>query len=177
MSPDTSVTHVPGPDPGQDEANIVLTPSPNSPAHNLGSRRLRAVRRLGADGEPQVFLTTLARSQFCHATICDLYQRRWQIELFYRLEKSDYVGHRQFHAKNPDGVRQEVFAFLLFIAISRTLMAAGSEVFKVPYERMSQKSAILATARVLTVILLESEPERAREILACLLRRIGAPSP
>jgi len=24
---------------------------------------------------------------------------RWEVELFYRLEKSDYLGHDQFHAK------------------------------------------------------------------------------
>jgi hypothetical protein len=158
---------------GRDEANIVLTPSPNSPAHILDSRRLRVVRRLGPDGEPQVFLTTLPRSQFCHADICDLYRRRWQIELFYRLEKSDYVGHRQFHAKNPEGVRQEVFAFLLFIAISRTLMAAASEGSGATYERISQKSAILATSRALTAILLQSDPAGAREILDGLLNRIA----
>lgn len=107
---------------GRDEADIVLAPAPNSPAHVLKPHRLRAVRRLGTDGESQVFLTTLPRKQFCHEATCGLYQRRWQIELFYRLEKSDYVGHRQFHAKYPEGVRQEVFAFLLFIAISRTMM-------------------------------------------------------
>lgn len=158
---------------GQDEADIVLTPAPGSPAHLLQPRRLRAVRRIGPDGEPQVFLTTLPRSQFSRAAICDLYRLRWQIELFYRLEKSDYVGHRQFHAKYPDGVRQEVFAFLLFIAINRTLMAAASQARNVPYERLSQKSAILATARVLTVLLLEAQPDRAREFLAALLRRIA----
>lgn len=158
---------------GRDEADILLTPSPNNPARILGSRRLRAVRRSGPDGEPQVFLTTLPRSQFRHADICDLYQRRWQIELFYRLEKSDYVGHRQFHAKSPEGVRQEVFAFLLFIAINRTLMAVASEASGAPYERISQKGAILATARVLTVILLESDPACAREILDHLLSRIA----
>lgn len=158
---------------GRDEADIVLTPSPNSPAHLLGPRKLRAVRRSGPDGEPQVFLTTLPRNPFCHTTICDLYQRRWQIELFFRLEKSDYVGQRQFHAKNADGVRQEVFAFLLFAAISRTLMAAASTVSSANYERISQKRAVLATARVLTVILLESEPARAREVLARVLSGIA----
>ena len=159
---------------GRDEADIVLTPSPNSPASILEPRQLRAVRRLDANGEPQVFITTLPRRQFCHADICDLYQRRWQIELFYRLEKSDYVGHGQFHAKYPDGVRQEVFAFLLFTAISRTLMAAASEASNAPYERISQKSAILATARSLTVLLLEAEPTRARQILRAVLSRIAA---
>jgi len=158
---------------GRDEADIALTPSPNSPARILGSRGLRAVRRSGPKGEPQVFLTTLPLDQFRHADICDIYQRRWQIELFYRLEKSDYVGYRQFHAKSPEGVRQEVFAFLLLVAINRTLMAVASEVSDAPYDRISQKSAILATARVLTVILLKSDPASARRILEHLLGGIA----
>lgn len=159
---------------GRSEADIVLTPAPSSPACSLKSRRLRAVRRAGPDCQPQVFLTTLPRRPFCHGDICALYQRRWQIELFYRLEKSDYVGHHQFHAKYPDGVRQEVFAFLLFTAISRTLMAAASKASGAPYERISQKRAILATARHLTLLLLEAEPDRVRQVLAELLARIAA---
>jgi hypothetical protein len=159
---------------GQGEAEIVLAAAPGNPAHILRPKLLRAVRRIGPDGEAQVFLTTLSRSQFSHPAICDLYRRRWQIELFYRLEKSDYVGHHQFHAKYPDGVRQEVFAFLLFTAINRTLMAAASRASNVPYERLSQKSAILATARVLTVLLLEAEPLRARQILEALLAHIAS---
>ena len=159
---------------GKDEADIVLVPAPSHPAHLLPPKKLRAVRRLGPEGEPQVFLTTLSRTQFPHALICNLYPLRWEIELFYRLEKSDYVGHHQFHAKFPEGVRQEVFAFLLFIAITRTLMAAASKRSSAPFERLSQKSAILATARSLTVLLLESEPEQARQVLAALLERIAA---
>jgi hypothetical protein len=159
---------------GRDEANIVLQPAPGHPAHLLPARTLRAVRRVGPGGEPQVFLTTLPRSEFSHASICELYTRRWEIELFYRLEKGDYVGQRQFHAKYPDGVRQEVFAFLLFIAITRTLMAAAAKKANAPFERMSQKSAVLATARALTVLLLESEPEHRRRIVAALLQRVAA---
>jgi hypothetical protein len=158
---------------GLKEAEIVLTPSPKSPAHILGSHRLRAVRRSGPDGEPQVFVTTLARAEFRRGAICDLYMQRWQIELFYRLEKSDFVGHHQFHAKSPEGVRQEVFAFLLFTAISRTLIAAASKALGAPYQRISQKGAILATAHALTTILLEGQPERARQALQRLLSRIA----
>lgn len=159
---------------GRDEADIVLAPAPGTPMHLLAPKKLRAVRRSGPDGEPQVFLTTLSRTQFPRAVICNLYRLRWQIELFYRLEKSDYVGHHQFHAKYPDGVRQEVFAFLLFSALTRTLMAAASKASNAPFERISQKAAILATARALTVLLLESEPEQARQALAALLNRIAA---
>jgi hypothetical protein len=159
---------------GRDEADIVLAPGPRSRMRLFKARRLRAVRRIGPGGESQVFLTTIPRRQFSHADICNLYQRRWQIELFYRLEKSDYVGHRQFHAKYTEGVRQEVFAFFLFIAISRTLMAAAADDSDAPYARISQKSAILTTARALTVLLLETEPRHARQILAEVLSRIAA---
>jgi hypothetical protein len=158
---------------GRAEGDIVLAPGPQRRGRRFSAPQLRAVRRVGPSGEVQVFLTTLPRHEFSHTDICDLYRRRWQIELFYRLEKSDYVGHHQFHAKYPEGVRQEVFAFLLFTAITRTLMAAAAKTAKAPYERISQKSSILATARVLTVLLLRSEPDQARRILAQLLRHIA----
>jgi hypothetical protein len=157
----------------QADADIVLTPWSNKRPRPLAEQKLRAVRRVGPSGKPQVFLTTLPRRQFSHAAICDLYRRRWQIELFYRLEKSDFIGQRQFHAKSADGVRQEVYAFLLFTAISRTLMAAASRASDTPYERLSQKSSLLATARALTVLLLDSEPAVARRRLAALLDHIA----
>jgi hypothetical protein len=159
---------------GKAEADIVLTPESRKRTLPFAERTVRGVRRVGPDGEPQVFLTTLSRRQFSHAAICDFYRRRWQIELFYRLEKSDYIGPHQFHAKSPDGVRQEVYAFLLFTAISRTLMAAAARACDKPYERISQKRSLLATARALTVLLLDSEPADARRHLAALLDHIAA---
>jgi hypothetical protein len=158
----------------QAEADIVLNPCSKKRPRPFAARKLRAVRRKGPRGEAQVFLTTLPRCQFSHAAICDLYQRRWQIELFFRVEKSDFMGQRQFHAKSADGVRQEVYAFLLFAAISRTLMAAAARGCVTPYERISQKSALLATARALTVLLLHSEPADARRNLAALLDHIAS---
>lgn len=158
----------------QAEADIVLTPWSSKRPRPFAKRKLRAVRRVGLCGKPHVFLTTLSRRQFSHAAICDLYRQRWQIELFYRLEKSDYLGPHQFRAKSADGIRQEVFAFLLFTAISRTLMAAAARACDTPYERISQKSSLLATARGLTVLLLDSEPADARRYLAALLDHIAA---
>lgn len=157
----------------QAEAEIVLTPWSSKRPRPFPERKLRLVRRVGPGGKHQVFLTTLPRRQFSHAAICDLYHRRWQIELFYRLEKCDYIGHHQFHAKSADGVRQEVFAFLLFTTISRTLMAAAARVRGTPYGRISQKSSLLATAHALTVLLLDSEPADARRNLAELLDHIA----
>ena len=154
----------------QADADIVLL---NKRPRPFAERKLRAVRRVGPRGKPQVFLTTLPRRQFSHAAICDLYRERWEIELFYRLQKCDYIGARQFHAKSADGVRQEVYAFLLFTAINRTVMAAAARACDTPYERISQKSALLATTRALTVLLLDSEPAVARRRLAALLDHIA----
>lgn len=159
---------------GRDEADILLMSAPSNPAHVLKPRKIRAVRRFGPEGGPQVFLTTLPRSQFSHASICDLYRQRWQIELFYRLEKSDYVGHHQFQAKHAEGVRQEVFAFLLFTVITRTLMSSAADDRNVPYDRISQKAAILAAARALTTLLLDGDPEFTRQLLQSLLSRIAS---
>lgn len=159
---------------GHDDADIVLTPGPRTPAGTITSKKLRAVRSVGPDGQLRILITSLPRSQFTRDSICGLYERRWQIELFYRLEKSGYAGHQQFHAKSPEGVRQEVFAFLLFTAITRTLMAAAAREHGAQYQRLSQKSALLATARVLTTILLECDLASVRRVLPPLLQRIAA---
>lgn len=158
---------------GRAEDEIELVPATSSAAHGSGPFLLRAVRRDGPDGEMQVLLTSLPSSSFPHQAIVDLYRRRWEVELFFRLEKGDYIGHSQFHARHADGVRQEVFALLLFVALSRTLMAAAAEVRDVPYERVSQKGAILATAHRITALLLDADPLRARATLDSLLRRIA----
>lgn len=158
---------------GRTDAEIVLIPSLRSGARELGPFKLRAVRRDGPDGLPQVFLTSLSRASFPRTDIHELYRLRWQVELFYRLEKGDYLGHHQFHARNADGVRQEVFALLLFVALSRTLMAAAAQIHDVPYERLSQKGALLAAANRFTVLLLHHNLDRARDILDELLRRIS----
>lgn len=158
---------------GRVDADIVLTPSTRSTVADLRPFKLRAVLRKAEDGEPQVFLTSLHRSTFPSTDIHQLYRLRWEIELLFRVEKGDYLGQAQFHARNADGVRQEVFALLLFIALSRTLMAAAAETHAVPYQRISQKGALLAAASRFTVLLLRQDPQRARAILAGLLQRIA----
>lgn len=158
---------------GQDQADLLLVPASRSSARHLGPFKVRAVRRDGPGGEPQVFITSLARKAFSRDDVIELYRRRWEVELFFRLEKGTYLGHDQFHARNADGVRQEVFALLLFVALSRTLMAAAAEIHDVPYERISQKGALLGAATRFTVLLVHAHPDQARKLLAELLGRIS----
>ena len=67
-----------------------------------------------------------------------------------------------------------MFPFLLFTAITRTLMAAASKASKVPLERLSQKRAVLSTARRLTALLLKSDRERAKQVVDALMHGIAA---
>lgn len=134
---------------------------------------VRAVSGSGPDDEPQVFLTSLQSSHFSASDVRRLYRLRWQSELFYRLEKGDYLGHHQFHAKSADGVRQEVYAMLLYVALTRHLMATASTMHNVAYHEISQKGAILATAGYLTRLLLASDTQTAEHVLHRLLARIA----
>jgi hypothetical protein len=158
---------------GSNQDDLRLIPASRSSGRHLAPFTVRAVRRDGPDGDPQVFITSLPRNAFSREDIIELYRRRWEVELFFRLEKGTYLGHDQFHARNPDGVRQEVFALLLFVALSRTLMAAAAEVHNVPYECISQKGALLAAASRFTVLLVNRDPARARRALGELLQRIS----
>lgn len=137
--------------------------------------RVRAVRRpkkRGAKPDPFVLVTSLPRSQFRSAQVLALYRERWAVETFFRLNKGSYVGHGQFHAKAPDGIRQEIYAFLLFMTIARTVMAAAAIQRSKPYARLSQKVAILATTRELVHLVLSRDRKSAAAVLDELFTRI-----
>jgi len=154
---------------GRLDQQLVLDGKKNQSEQPL---ELRAIRSCDPQGHPWVLVTTLHRSEFSPTKIRELYARRWQIELFFRLEKGDYLGHHQFHARTPDGVRQELFGLLLFVALTRHLMASAARIHRVTYVEISQKGAILAVSRRLVDLLLEKHPVHARQLLADLLHRV-----
>ena len=91
----------------------------------------------------------------------------------YKLQVSNYFGQGFFHGRSVRGVEQEVFAQLLFVAITRHLTAAVAHAAQVPYERLSQKGAILAVGDHLTRPVLAQPPDRAVTHLRLLLERIA----
>jgi len=158
---------------GGRDRRIVLGPMAGIGNLEQSQLEVRAVAGKGPDDEPQVFLTSLQPSCFSASDVRRLYRLRWQVELFYRLEKGNYLGHHQFHAKSAEGVRQEVYAMLLYVALTRHLMATTSDIHNVAYHEISQKGAILATAGYLTRLLLASDPRTAKHVLHRLLARIS----
>lgn len=157
----------------------------------IESRRLEGVVDLGTNDAPFdvrivrrpasrkkklescVLLTSLSAEQFEAKSLFDLYRKRWEIELFFRLQKGSYLGHNQFHAKTPDGVRQEIYSLFLFMILTRSAMAAAAIEHGVPYHRLPQKRAIRAVARELMGILNYSRLPDTRALIERLLEHIA----
>lgn len=134
---------------------------------------LRAVRLRNPDGEESFFLTTLRRSRFSRAQIRELYHLRWEAEEFFKLLKGPYIGQGQFRSKTPSGVKQEIHALVLYLAIARVLMATAANVTGADYDSVSQKAAVLGLAAHLTRLFLSTSPDFALRELHVLLCRIA----
>jgi len=135
--------------------------------------RVRVVVHPGKNPKPVVFMSDLDETEFSWQEVEELYHHRWAVEEFYKVEKGDYLGQRQFHSKSYDGLKQEVYAFALFISITRALTAASVEAAGVPFHHIYQKTAILAVADYLTRLLLEEKADALHSITAFLLERIA----
>jgi hypothetical protein len=156
------------------KADAIIELEQRNPSfHIFEAWKVRAVRRVAKDGEVQIFLTTLRRSEFDRAEILDLYQRRWEIEVLFRHEKGEILGHGRFHSKHPEGIRQEAYALYLYLAITRTLMAATKVQGDLEIIDLSQKGAVFAVGRTLTQLLLDPDVRRVNRVLERLLERLA----
>ena len=133
---------------------------------------LRAVRIKTPDGTESFFLTTLRRSHFSRTQLGELYHMRWEMEEFYKLFKGPYIGQGQFRSKSPSGVRQEIHALVLFLAIARVLMATAANSTGVDYDSVSQKSAVLGLATYVTRLFLTRDTDAALRELRALIQRV-----
>lgn len=157
---------------GRDDCRIRINPPANSGMAGHDPVDVRALRILVPNSEPTILLTTLRRVDFTRSQIAELYRMRWEVEEFYKLMKSDYLGQGQFHARSALGVEQEIHAVALFVAITRYLMAAASEQHDTPYDDLSPKSGILGLAAYVLRLLLVCNANQAAPFLEQVLRRI-----
>lgn len=167
---------------GESEAFIWITPSgdfkrslPKQARRALSPIRLRAVRLTHPDGKVSVLLSNLFdKKRFPASDLVMLYSRRWAIENHYRDEKS--VLHiERFHSKSSNGIRQELFAVLAALVISRTLSALSvdSESLDSPQCLIQPqlKNAVMALARE-AALLAPSNPDSAMAIFRELINEI-----
>jgi hypothetical protein len=153
-----------------DDYRVILGPRRNAPK-TVKDIEVRVVRITDRSGQASFYITSLRRTHFSRTAIRELYGKRWEAEELFKLEKSSYFGQRQFHARQPHGIRQEILAQTLFVVLARFLQATAADVHDDDYHDLSTKTAILGLANYLTRICLD-DPTKADQWLPRLLRRI-----
>jgi len=135
---------------------------------------VRAVRVPGPDGSDAYFLTSLDAHECTVDDIGAVYRMRWEVEEFFKLLKAPFIGQRPFRSKSAIGVRQEVSALVLFLAITRLCAEAVDDGAEHPRGAPAQKAAVLAIASHLTRILLPEQDERVLREIGLLLESIAS---
>ena len=84
---------------------------------------VRLLRKELPDGSIAVFITSLVDShRHPAAALIELYAARWRVETAFH-ELKIWHGLERFHARYPDGIRQEIAALMLFQLLSSELEA------------------------------------------------------
>ena len=155
------------------DRNVEITPN-RKKVKNKEPFRLRAVRhkRNNSDG-CAVFITNIKKDKANYREIEELYSMRWAIEELYKIEKGAYLGQGSFHAKNEEGVHQEIYAFALFVALTRSMMAKAAKTSGVSFEKISQKAALLALGSYVTRVFVDPNDKDFVPNIARLIQRIS----
>ena len=120
------------------------------------SLTLRLVRVTLKTGEVEVLVTSfLNRKKYSTKEIQEVYPQRWPIEEGNKSVKCHQVIEN-FHAKDVNGIFQEVNAHYLLMAITRLFMLQSSAVTSTPerYYGLSYKSAVDFVSNDLVTLLL-----------------------
>lgn len=103
----------------------------------------------------------------------ELYHTRWEVEEFFKTLKGPYIGQGQFRSKSPSGVRQEILALMLLLAITALCSNAAAATEGVDEHSIARKPAILAVDAYVTRLFLTEGVVPAMDVLQDLLSRIS----
>ncbi len=157
---------------GKSDAVVTInTPTGSDPEWK--PLRVRLIRIEGPS-EPSFYVSSLTRKSINSNDIKQLYHMRWEAEEYFKLFTSEFIGQKQFRSTSAHGVRQEVAALTLFIAISRILAHAANESLPENQGFVSQKGAVLTLAKYLTRIMLAPNPLYARRSIDRAMQRMLA---
>ncbi len=164
---------------GKQDAIIWIAPS-NTALRNVSPRQrkhlkaleLRVTRLVSPDGTVSVLITNLLNTiMFPRTEIIALYFDRWEVEEYYKDEKVT-LEIEHFHARTPNGIRQELFAAVIMTVISRTMMISATEQFLADGQECQFKNAILTVASE-AAFLVPHDPEQAVLIFHEVLQEIA----
>lgn len=101
--------------------------------------------------DPTILLTDLVGPRYPAAAIGGLYGGRWQVEEYYKVENDSVFTIGQCRSKSANGVKQEVGAFALFVALSRHLAVAAAKRAETPVAAISRRHCMLRLSRCLLI--------------------------
>jgi len=134
--------------------------------------QVRLTRIEGPDG-PAFYISSLVdREEISTADIAELYHMRWEVEEYFKLFTSEYIGQKQFRSTSAQGIVQEIAALTLFLAMSCLLADAADDALPHLDEFPSQKGAVLTLATYLARILLDPNSNTAQATVTRAIRRI-----
>lgn len=123
---------------------------------NGGEELLVRLLKVGADrqGRPMVLAVNLLdQKKFPRKAIRELYFKRWKIEtLYYQMKR--LLNLENFHARNMNGVFQEIWASLLYVGLTAVnLVQCQLRLAKTSLKRLNFKNAVeLINERLLFLI-------------------------
>ncbi len=162
---------------GQKDGIIFLKPSRNFlKKYNLETKnnniiKLRVIISVRPNGEKIIFLTNLFDKTIFKANdICDLYYKRWEIEVNYRNEKES-IDIEYFHSKNPNGIKQELYAIAIMTIITRTISAMTTDEKDINSKEPQFKNAIITLANDIAIFV-SKNIKKATKILKQIIKEI-----
>jgi hypothetical protein len=136
---------------------------------------VRLIRVTLPTGEIEVLITSLLNRK-CYPTkaLQELYIVRWPIEEGNKSLKC-HQALEKFHAKDVNGILQEVHAHYLLMALTRLLMLQAALVARAPeqYYGLSYKSAADFVSNDLVILIFTQEPNRKKRVLHEILLMIA----
>ena len=147
-----------------------------------GSQSLRPIRirlvRYQAGGNEYYLATTLTDSrQFPLSALSDAYHGRWGIEEMYKTSKR-LIEVEQFHSKSERGVKQELYAHFVLLALARSFGNEFEDHINVlhdvdePKMRVNFKNVLVTMARNFEAVIL-GQCKLASTAVLNILQSIG----
>lgn len=153
-------------------SNKIIAKTPYEQRKKLKAIKLRAVRLVNPEGIVSVLLTSLHDpKKYAAQDIIWLYFRRWEIENYYRDEKST-LEIEKFHTATVNGIQQELFSVMIMTVITRTMMILSSDFSQGRKGEPQFRHAVDVMASE-AFFLVPYCPEKAAEIFIDALKEIA----
>lgn len=124
-----------------------------------------AVRRKGFRSKNiTIYTTLLDTDKYTASSICELYLRRWDIELRFRDIKTT-LGFEILRSKTPSGCRKELWIGILLYNLIRSIMLDAALRFKVRMSRLSHCGTVNKFTEMLSGHLAHNDVRLAYELL------------